>query len=436
MAITLRDSFIDVRITEDELKQHVLDVIKARPTGAERRSAIAYLRQIVHKDARDIERFQYINARAKQVLEERERLHTFDIRAAKHAGLFTTASNVNYATLLAVAGAEVIADGQTIASGLSITGDHASLHGIGTGSAVDGTLVCGCIVDGALSINADGVLVEGVQFNAQADDAASGLPGDLKTVVFAGPSQDVVFRNCIFDGALFTDTSDPQYGGSVFFHGPGFSGAFTMENCVIRNYTSWMLADLTTDSAQPPAVALSTVVIKDCLFTDCKGSFACRGLPAQPTESATITGNKWGYSSALTASSMHPSFWNCFEVNNCRESVVRYNTAACTRLGGNGVRGFFQIWSKADVHYVLQFEKNTLSGLDYVVQIAANSSFYSPDQKDSRLLIRSEPGKITDVTYGLSLFYPWATGTWDPIDVARFPSAPTTDFADALLNQA
>ena len=99
MAITLRDSFIDVRITEDELKEHVLDVIKARPTGAERRSAIAYLRQIVQKDARDIAQFQYINARAKQVHEERERLHTFDIRSVKHASLFTTASNVNYATL-------------------------------------------------------------------------------------------------------------------------------------------------------------------------------------------------------------------------------------------------------------------------------------------------------------------------------------------------
>ena len=246
MAITLRDSFIDVRITEDELKEHVLDVIKARPTGAERRSAIAYLRQIVQKDARDIAQFQYINARAKQVLEERERLHTFDIRSAKHASLFTTASNVNYATLLASANAEVIADGQTIASGLSITGDNASLHGIGTGSAVDGTLVCGCTVNGTLSIDADGVLIEGVHFKAQ-DQA-----GDLKTVVFAGASQDVVFRNCRFDGALFTDTDDPTFQGSVFFYGPNFSGAFTMENCEVKSYTSWMLADLTTARSRPP----------------------------------------------------------------------------------------------------------------------------------------------------------------------------------------
>ena len=64
MAITLRDSFIDTRLTEDELKEHVLEVIKARPTGAERRSAIAYLRQIVQKDARDIDHYRYILPRA------------------------------------------------------------------------------------------------------------------------------------------------------------------------------------------------------------------------------------------------------------------------------------------------------------------------------------------------------------------------------------
>ena len=67
MAIALRDSFIDVHLEEAELTQHVLDVIKARPTGPERRAAIAYLRQIVHKDAEDIAHFRYINARARQV---------------------------------------------------------------------------------------------------------------------------------------------------------------------------------------------------------------------------------------------------------------------------------------------------------------------------------------------------------------------------------
>ena len=121
----------------------------------------------------------------------------------------------------------------------------------------------------------------------------------------------------------------------------------------------------------------------------------------------TITGNKWHYTETLSATSMHPSFWNCFEANNAKDVIVKHNEAAVTRLGGNAVRGFFQTWSKADTNYVLQFEKNTLSGFDYAVQIAANASFYSPDQKDTRLLIKSEPGKLTDIRFGLSLFYPW-----------------------------
>ena len=375
------------------------------------------MRQIVEKDSKDIAHFRYINARARQVLEDREKLHTFDIRSAKHADLFLPAVGVNYTTLLAVANAEVIADGQTLNQNLSVTGDNASFHGLGTGSAVAGTLECGCIVNGSCSVNADGVLIEGVEFRAQV--------GDDKTV----------FRNCRFDGSLFTDVSDPVYNGSVFFFGENFSGSFVLENCEIKGYTSWMLADLTSDSQQPPPAALSTVLVKDCLFTDCKGSFAARGLIASPTESVTITGNKWHYSATLSATSMHPSFWNCFEANNAKDVIVKHNEAAVTRLGGNAVRGFFQTWSKADTNYVLQFEKNTLSGFDYAVQIAANASFYSPDQKDTRLLIKSEPGKLTDIRFGLSLFYPWATAAWAPIDVARFPTAPVTDFADGLLNQ-
>ena len=202
-----------------------------------------------------------------------------------------------------------------------------------------------------------------------------------------------------------------------------------------------MLADLNSDGTVQTGVgsALTNIVIKDCRFFDCRGSFAARGIEGSPTESAKITGNTWGYSLPFTATSMHPSFWNAYEVNNCKEVVCKQNTFAGTRLGGNGVRGFFQCWSKSDIHYVFEFERNTVSGLTYVVQVAASSSFYSPDQKDRRLLIKSEPGKITDVTYGLSLFYPWdetVNGAWNPIDVARFASPPSTDFADSLANQA
>ena len=190
MALTLKSSFIDLQITEEELEEHVLAVIKARPSGAERRAAISYLRQIVQKDAQDIGYYRYLNARAKQILEERERLHTFDIRSVKHTDLFTVAVGVNYNTLLSVDNAEVIADGKTINSDIAITGDYASLHGIGEGSAVAENLICGRTVNGKLTVNASNVLIEGVQFKATA--------ADLKTVSFTGASQNIVFRNCIY----------------------------------------------------------------------------------------------------------------------------------------------------------------------------------------------------------------------------------------------
>ena len=168
MALSLKDTFIDVRLGEEELEQHVLDVIKARPTGAERRAAISYLRQIVRKDAAKIDYYRYINARAKQLIEERARLHTFDIRGDKHANLFVQATGVDYNTLLSVANAEVVADGQTIAGDVTVAGNNASLHGIGTGSAVGGTLVCGALVQGKLTIQADGVVLAAVEFRQTA----------------------------------------------------------------------------------------------------------------------------------------------------------------------------------------------------------------------------------------------------------------------------
>ena len=285
MAITLKETLLDLRLTEDDVEAHVLEIIQARPTGAERRAALSYVRQLVQRDESDLETYRALIARARIVLEDREALHTFDIRSTKLGSLFTVATGVDYLTPLTVANSEVIAEGATLTpvspgTHLLITGDYVSLHGIGSGSAVDETLQCGCIVSGGLSVNADNVLIEGVEFRSQS------VAGALKTVLFAGASQNITFRNCRFDGALYTDTSDPNYGGSIFFHGAGFSGSFTLENCEVRNYTSWMLADLSSDSQQPPPEALSSVVIKDCRFFNCKAHSHAAAIESARTPGA------------------------------------------------------------------------------------------------------------------------------------------------------
>ena len=167
------------------------------------------------------------------MLEDREQLHTFDVRGTKHANLFTVASGVDYKTPLTVANSEVIAEGATIVPDIGstrivISGDYVSLHGIGSGSAVDQTLQCGATVSGGLNVSGSNVLVEGVEFNAQAG-------GPDYTVIFTGAPSNIVFRNCRFDGALYVA------GESTFFYGLGFSGSLVLENCEIKNYTSWML---------------------------------------------------------------------------------------------------------------------------------------------------------------------------------------------------
>ena len=164
MAIALKSTLLDLGLTEDDVEAHVLEIIQARPTGAERRSALSYIRQLVQRDEDDLE-VPGAHRAARSVLEDREILHTFDIRGTKHANLFTVATGVDYETPLTVANSEIIAEGATIvpaggASRIVISANYVSLHGIGSGSAVDQTLQCGCIVSGGLSVSGSNVLVE------------------------------------------------------------------------------------------------------------------------------------------------------------------------------------------------------------------------------------------------------------------------------------
>ena len=147
MAITLKNTLLDLRLSEDDVETHVLEIIQARPTGAERRAALSYVRQLVQRDEIDLEKYRALIARARDVLEDREALHTFDIRSTKLGSIFTVATGVDYLTPLTVANSEVIAEGATLTplspgTHLLITGDYVSLHGIGSGSAVDETLQC------------------------------------------------------------------------------------------------------------------------------------------------------------------------------------------------------------------------------------------------------------------------------------------------------
>ena len=107
------------------------------------------------------------------------------------------------------------------------------------------------------------------------------------TVIFTGTPTNIVFRNCRFDGALYVA------GESTFFYGLGFAGSFTLENCEIKNYTSWMLADLNSDGTVQTGVgsALTNIVVKDCRFFDCRGSFAAKAARPRAPKLPEIVGD-------------------------------------------------------------------------------------------------------------------------------------------------
>jgi hypothetical protein len=191
-----------------------------------------------------------------------------------------------------------------------------------------------------------------------------------------------------------------------------------------------MLADFNTHSNTPTAGSeLGTVVIKDCKFLACSGSISIRGVQATPTESCEITGNVFEYGTSQDA-----LFWSAVECNNAKKVIFKNNTVTGARINANE-RGVLQVWSKSDGNWFYDFQGNTCSGFDYLLQLAANSSFYSPDQLDDRNVAKSEAGKITDVLFGMSLHYPWDSGLWAPINVARYASSPTTAWADSLQNK-
>ena len=114
MAITLKDTLLDLRLTEDDVEAHIREIIKARPTGAERRAAISYVQQLVQRDEAALDTSARLLQRARAVLDERLVQHTFDIRDTKLGSLFTTASNVDYEAPLLISNSEVIAEGATI----------------------------------------------------------------------------------------------------------------------------------------------------------------------------------------------------------------------------------------------------------------------------------------------------------------------------------
>ena len=417
-SITVKETFLDM--SEAEVQAHVQDTVAARPSGIERRQIFAYLGQTLAADRRAVRSRRKLLAKASKATDEAFEQNSFDYTGPAVSALFDVASGVDFAALCTQDDQHVICKGHDFSGELLVSGDNVHVDGQAAGSARTGNLVCTTDAT-VLHVTGSNCIISGIKFSCGSAD---------RGVRFGAGVDGVTIRDCIFesDGNLAVSPENRW-----FWMGTGLKGKVRLENCRIYNFNGWGLGDLTTESSAAAAGSeLDQVRIQDNVFHNCTGSFAIRGVQASPTKYCRIWNNETKFTDGIV---MHASYWSVWEVNNCKTVICKKNVlTGGTRIGSGQGRGFLQTWSKDSGSWHIEFSDNTIAGIDYVVQLAATSAFYSPDQGDDRFDISSEAGKVTDVTYGLSQAYPWDNAAWAPANVATYASRPSGSFADSLQN--
>jgi hypothetical protein len=398
----VHDSFL--KLSQAQVNAHMNEMASEHIDGPERSRALQYLRQVIADDAALLVQYRNRSAQARRKLDEITRESRIDFR--KHTSLFAKDASDRWTRMkakLLVANSDVRGKaGMEISEDVVINGDKVMLDGVSNGgSARAGKLTCGLKVNGKLHISGDQVRVRGVHFLTTSD----------KCITFSSAS-NIVIEDCIFDGP------------DMFWYGVGVdAGDVTLRNCLVRNFSSWLLIDFNTGSATA-TTALRNVTIDQCQFKDCAGSIAARGMVSNPIKLCTYTDNVFEY-----GTSQHASFWSSLECNNMQRCICTGNVANGVKSGD---RGFFQCWSQSTKDWEITFEKNTIDGFKFGLQLAASATFYNPDYHSDRHKIHMEAGAFTNTDYQATYSYPWLTGTFAPENASRLPGYPTSNFVSML----
>lgn len=417
-------------LTAVDFETHAKAVLDSHVTADSRKAGLSYLNQVLAKDKAALDLDLKTLYQKRQVYRKQQKVadalhsqHPFDYVKTPAIFAAQSPSDAAIAAMLTTNNTDVSIGTRTLTTDLVFSGSRVQLVGTGaSGSAVDGTLACTCVVNGQISLSGADTVIRGVKF----------VCGARESIKHIGGCRNLTLEDCIFEN---TSTYwDGVEFGSIFIEGEGehFSGNLTIRNCQIGTaaggFGSWMLADVTTQSAQPPSKKLDDVIIDKCRFTNCAGSFAIRGMPDLPTESCTITNNVVDYGSPNI---QHAYFWATFECNNCLKVVCTDNTVLNASKPVGGTRHFFQTWSRSGHAWTLHFERNKIDGFNIALALACSATFYAPSILDELYAVGSAPGEISDVDLAVSKSYPWLTGTYAPENIATIPVIPT-NFADNL----
>ena len=387
--------------------------------------ALAYLQHTTSKDKDDLRVTQAaLNTNRIRQIDQQDRIGRLFVAsginfATAHAEVFDEPPVFTDTQILAKLtqdNAEVYITDRNITGTVVMSGNNVKFHGLGaTGSATDGTLAHTCIVTGKIQISGSDVTLEGLHFKF---DASWETGAEHPMISFSGgTNQKLTLKNCTFENT-------GSHADGRFFCGAGSGGGTqVIEGCLIKDFTSWLLLDATTNSGSP-SVKIDWFTLTGCKVENCMGSMAIRGKQSDPNGQVSFYNNLI----AFGANGQHASFWDCFEANNTLRVICTGNTVTGATHGAN--RGFLQCWSRSAVPWTVRYKSNTISNFGAGVRIACNATFYCPNTYDEDFLLKSKAAQHIGVTYGASFVYPYtdASQVYAPENAATFPE-PAADFA-------
>ena len=422
MANELKSTFSDMEASA--FRVYAEDLLEAYTSAAERQRLQAYMLQTIAQDRQDVVDDQEsindkrVRRRDQQsILEELVLKHSHDYSRAPDLFQDQIKSDAEIIALCTQDDAEIYLKNRNITGNITLSGDKVKLCGLdATGSALTNDLVHTCICTGRLIVSGTDVTLEGIHFKFAAE--WTDLADEFPMIKFSGGTNvKLTIKNCTFE-----NTGTHADGRFVSGAGSG-GGVQSIQGCVIKNFTSWMLLDATTDSATP-TVRLDSFTLDSCRIDNCMGSIAVRGIQANPNGVASFTKNIV----AFGANGQHASFWDVFEANNTLRVICTGNT--CTGAVATDNRGFLQAFSKSAIPWMVRYQENTITNFAACFRCACNAGFYAPNTYDVQFALKATAAETTNVTNGGSYVYPYndATKTYAPENGATF-SEPTGEFA-------
>lgn len=424
MSYTIHDSFTN--LSESDFTTYATGLLDSYSTSAERKQAISYLQMVNSADSVSL-RTERETLDAKRVAQRKKQRaietmlagQSFDFK--KQPQLFVTQTaptDAELDTLLTQDGTEVFIKGRTHVGDLTISGNDITLSGqTEGGSARTETLTNTATVEGNLHISGDNVTVRGIDFTSTGE----------KALTFGVGAENVTFKDCKFSAGDHAD--------SKWWYGENLGGSITITNCRVQDFKSVILCDFSSTSGEPQA-ATTKIRMKRCYFSQNLGSIASRGKTGAPTKLVQYSNN------LLVTDTIHDSFWDFLEINNCLRAICTDNVARAPPGTETtvGKRGFFQCWSKEPKPWTLKYSGNSISNLKVGGKCALINGFYSPNTSDEDDFLIDLSATLTNVTYAFSFLYklnngqsasadkwtPAGLGEYTPVNISTFSSPPST----------